>query len=145
MTNMDHIIHLGTRPNCVIVRIPTIDGTAGAYLYTIFDQYPSAAFHTLIPLRTILFGIIIKSITTNYGTRLDHYIIRECTIIQDGYLGMDAAIIPATNIFTNERSGCYIGIVNYHCRWIDGLSGGYKRSKMTYNSLIRLKGLLHDQ
>ena len=109
MTDMYKVIDLGSGANHCITAYPTINCTISSYLYKIFDHNSATTVHFFIMNIPVGFFIIIKCIATNNSTCLYNNIIAYHTMIQNGNIGMNNAIITDSYMIADKS------IRHYNC------------------------------
>src|SRR5690349_5628240 len=131
MPNMNHVIEFAAPSQPGIMRYSTIDGATGADLHIIFNDNPSAAFHLFIPYFPVFLCIVIKSIGPYNRSGLYNYIIANNTMIKNGNVGTNKAILSNAYFMAHINVRCYISSFSYSCRIAHRLIGGLKRAEVT--------------
>src|SRR5690606_41772707 len=118
MSYMNQIINFTSGFYNCIIRYTSVYGTTSSYFYIIFKNNSSATWHFFIPDLPVCFGVIIKSIRSNYRSRLNNNMISDdamihyCNIWINNAIPSDRNMFSYINIWVNKTSLANTGRIN---------------------------------
>src|SRR5687767_9787047 len=145
MPDMHLVIKFGSVTDDRIMAYPPVNCTTCSDFRIISDDHPAAAFHFLIPGRTIFFCIVIKRIRSNNSARLNDYIIAHNAMVKNSDIGMNEAIATDLHMMPDEDSRRDIRTFFDPCGFTYRAGGLHKRPEMTDDLLISFKRLRMDK
>src|SRR5690606_39937049 len=102
MANLDLIVQFCSFFDRCIARNPFVYGTKGANVHIVLNNYLSARDQFIIAFRSFF---VVKGIGTQYRTRMNGNVVPYYTIIVNGYVGVDKAVIANNYIVPYKTIG----------------------------------------
>src|SRR5688572_29735509 len=144
MTDMNKIIKLRSLSDNRIMTHAAINGTTCTDFNVIFQDYPTTAFHPLIPQLAVLFRVIIKRTGSDDSACLDNDIIANYTMIKNGHIWINDTVRTDRYMIADVCIWKYNRAFSDYCCIIHRFGSRLKRAKMPHNLLICFKWLLRN-